>query len=266
MTVTGDGLVERRTTTSRGFRISYLLAGAGETLVLVSGMGQSAWHWVEDGYVEALAQHYRVVVPDLLGVGESDTPRDPVAYEEPAVALDMLSVLDAEGIHGPVRMWGYSRGMRLAFIAALEAPERVDRIVGGGTSLVVPPEAVTAFFEPLVAPMTAGDWESYWAVFGPSVSDAAQRRRFEESVDTQAAAALMAGAARRPYRFDLSQVDVPSLLYVAEDDMFATLMPHDAAALRSELVVLPGLDHGQGYLRRDLIEPAALDFLASSRG
>lgn len=255
-------LVDRRATTSRGFRISYLTAGEGEPLVLVSGMGQSARHWVEDGYVDALSERYRVLVPDLLGVGESDKPRHAQAYAEPDVALDILSVLDAEGIGEPVRMWGYSRGMRLAFIVALEAPERVERTVGGGTSLVVPPEAVTAFFEPLVAPMSAGDWESYWAVFGPSVGDAAQRRRFEESVDTQAAAALMAGAARRPYRFDLSQVKAPALLYVAEDDMFASLMPHDAAALGAELVVLPGLDHGQGYLRRDLIEPAALAFLA----
>lgn len=262
MTVIENKRVERRATTSRGFGISYLAAGAGEPLVLVSGMGQRAWDWVEDGYVDALSQRYRVLVPDLLGVGESDRPRDPAAYEEPAVALDILSVLDAEDIREPVRMWGYSRGMRLAFIAASEAPERVERIVGGGTSLVVPPEAVTAFFEPLVAPMTAGDWQSYWAVFGPSMGDAAQRRRFEESVDTQAAAALMAGAARSPYRFDLSQVKVPSLLYVAEDDMFAALMPHDAAALGAELVVLPRLDHGQGYLRRDMIEAAALAFLA----
>jgi pimeloyl-ACP methyl ester carboxylesterase len=238
------------------------VAGAGQPLILVSGMGQSAWHWVEDGYVEALAKHYRVVVPDLLGVGESDRPRNAEAYEEPAVALDILAVLDAEGIHEPVRMWGYSRGMRLAFILALEAPERVNRIVGGGTSLIVPPEAVTSFFEPLIAPMLADDWESYWSVFGPSVGDAAQRQRFEESVDTQAAAALMAGAARSPYAFTLSEVSVPSMLYVAENDMFAGLMPTDAAALGVDLMVLPGLDHGQGYLSRDLVEPAALRFLA----
>lgn len=261
MTVIENRRVDRRATTARGFRISYLVAGEGEPLVLVSGMGQNAWHWVEDGYVEALSRHFRVLVPDLLGVGESDKPRDAGAYEEPDVALDILSVLDAEGIGEPVRMWGYSRGMRLAFILALEAPKRVDRIVGGGTSMVVPPEAVTAFFEPLVAPMLAGDWESYWSVFEPSVGDVAQRRRFEASVDTQAAAALMAGAARSPYRFDVSAVSAPAMLYVAENDMFAALMPHDAAALGAELTVLPGLDHGQGYLRRDLIESKALVFL-----
>jgi pimeloyl-ACP methyl ester carboxylesterase len=258
----GTPRIERRTTVSRGHRLSYLVSGQGEHLVLVSGMGQRASDWVEDGYVQALSERYRVLVPDLLGVGESDKPHDPDAYKEPGVALDILSVLDAEGVDEPVRMWGYSRGMRLAFIVALEAPERVDRIVGGGTSLIVPPEAVTAFFEPLVAPMKAGDWQTYWSVFGPSVRDLDQRRRFETSVDTRAAAALMAGAARSPYGFDLARATVPALLYVAEDDMFAALMPHDAAALGAELILLSGLDHGQGYLRRDLIEPAALRFLA----
>ena len=253
--------VQRRETTSRGYRISYLVAGAGEPVVLVSGMGQSAVHWVEDGYVEALAETRRVIVPDVLGHGESDKPHDPAAYTEPEVALDVLAALDAEGVHDPVGLWGYSRGMRLAFILALEAPGRVARIVGGATALDVPTELVSAFFQPLAAPMQAGDWPGYWALFGPAMADAAQRRRFEETVDTDAAAAWILGSAQRPYEFDLSRVRAPSLLYVGERDMFAGLMAEDARKLGSRLVVLSGLDHGQAYLQREHVYADATAFL-----
>ncbi len=253
--------VDRRETTSRGYRTSYLVSGAGDPLVLVSGMGQSAVHWLEDGYVEALANSYRVIVPDVLGHGESDKPHDPQAYTEPEVALDVLAVLDAEGITGPVPLWGYSRGMRLAFMLAIEAPDRVDRIVGGATALDVPRELVTAFFEPLVAPMQAGDWAAYWSVFGFEMGDEQQRQRFETTVGTDAAAAWIAGATQSPYVFDLARVRAPSLLYVGEHDLVAALMAEDARKLGSRLIVLDGLDHGQAYLQREKIMEEALAFL-----
>lgn len=258
--------VERRTTSSRGYRISYLCAGTGEPLVLVSGMGQSAQDWVEDGYVNALAHRWRVIVPDVLGVGDSDKPHDPDAYTEPDVALDLLAALDAERIEQPVPLWGYSRGMRLAFMLALEVPDRVARIVGGASVLDVPPELVTEFMAPLAEPMQRGDWPAYWELFGPTMSDAAQRRRFEDSIDTDAAAAWILGAAQQPYRFDLSRVRAPSLLYTGEHDMFATMMAEDAAKLGSRLIVLPRLDHGQAYLERQAVWAEATAFLQAAAG
>ena len=253
--------MQRRETFSRGYRLSYLVAGTGDPVVLVSGMGQSAHHWVEDGYVDALADRWQVIVPDLLGHGESDRPYDAAAYTEPEVALDVLAALDAEGIEQPVPLWGYSRGMRLAFILAVEAPERVQAVVGGATPLDVAPELVSAFFEPLAVPMQAGDWPAYWEIFGPAMGDADQRRRFEDSVDTRAAAAWILGGAQRPYVFELSRVRAPSLLYTGENDMFAAMMAQDAAQLNARLIVLPGLDHGQAYLQRDKIWPEAMAFL-----
>lgn len=253
--------VERRETISRGYRLSYLVAGEGDPLVLMSGMGQHAYMWAEDGYVESLGDSFRLIIPDLLGVGESDQPTDPAAYAEPDVALDLLPILDAEGIAGSVPIWGYSRGTRLAFMLAIEAPQRVARILGGGAALSVDPALVAAFNEALVPSMEAGDWAAYWEVFGIPMGNDAQRARFETTVNTDAAAALLRGVAGSAYSFDLKSVNAPVLLYAGGDDMFASLAPEDATALGCRLVVLPGLDHSGAYLRKDLIEDEAVSFL-----
>ena len=257
-------MIERRETTSRGFRVSYLVAGAGQPLLVMSGMGQHADTWVEDGYVESLAGRFRLVIPDLLGVGETEQPTDPAAYTEPEVALDALAVLDAEGLAEPVPVWGYSRGARLAFMLALEAPGRVSRILAGATAIGIDAGMVAAFHAALVPSMETGDWERYWKDFGVPMRNGAQRERFERSVDTSAAAALLRGAAETAYSFDLKKVDVPVLMYVGGDDLFASLMPADADALGCRLIVLPGLDHGEAYLRRELIEEEAVCFLSAS--
>lgn len=253
--------VDRRETTSRGFRISYLVAGEGDPLLLLSGMGQHAQTWVEDGFVESLGSSFRLIIPDLLGVGASDQPTDPDAYTEPEVALDVLPVLDAEGITEPIRIWAYSRGVRLAFMLSLEAPERVARFVGGGSSVTIDPALVAGFHEALAPSMDAGDWDAYWEVFGIPMNDPAQRARFETTVNTDAAAAWLRGVAKSAYSYDLSKVNVPVLLYVGGDDMFASLAPDDAAALGCRLITLPGLDHSEAYLRKDLIEHEAVSFL-----
>lgn len=224
-------------------------------------MGQHAYTWVEDGYVESLGTSFSLIIPDLLGVGESDQPTDPAAYTEPEVALDVLPILDAEGIDGPVPIWAYSRGTRLAFMLAIEAPQRVVRILGGGMAVGTDPTLVEAFNEALVPSMEAGDWAAYWETFGIPMGDDVQRARFETAVNTDAAAALLRGVAGGAYGFDLSRVDIPVLLYVGGDDMFASLAPEDATALGCPLVVLPGLDHSGAYLQRDRIEDEAVAFL-----
>src|SRR5262245_18112364 len=50
--------------------------GAGKPLVLLHG-GTGSWlHWVRN--IEALAADYMLVVPDILGSGESGDPEKPI--------------------------------------------------------------------------------------------------------------------------------------------------------------------------------------------
>jgi len=85
-------------TTSRGFRIHYTVDGEGPPLMLVAPTLGAAQHWLDAGYVAALAPSWRVINVDPLGHGNSDTPHDPDAYEAAGVTKDLVAVLDAEGV------------------------------------------------------------------------------------------------------------------------------------------------------------------------
>ena len=86
------------TTTSRGYQLNYIVAGDGPTLVLIPGLTQSLHRWVERGYVEHFAHLFRVIAVDPLGHGASDKPHTADAYQMADCALDVLAVLDAEGV------------------------------------------------------------------------------------------------------------------------------------------------------------------------
>ena len=195
--------------------------------------------------------------------GQSDRPHDAAVYREPDVAFDALAVLDAEGIEEPVHLWGYSRGTRLAYMLAIEAPQRVRRIVAGGSAVSVPDELVRTFTQPLVAPLRDGNWTAYWQTLGAPMDEHA-RRRIEAGTEPEAFAAIWQGMADQPYPFDLSRVAAPCLLYVGGEDVFAAIVPEDARRMGAELHIFEGLNHSQAYQRRDLIEPLALAHFAAS--
>lgn len=50
------------------------------------GWKHQIWHWVGAGY--------RVVVPDMLGYGETDKPDDPQEYSLKKISEDLKSILD----------------------------------------------------------------------------------------------------------------------------------------------------------------------------
>lgn len=64
--------VERKSVSVDGLTTSYLEAGSGDPVVLLhggefGGSAEIAW----ENTISALAQHYRVLAPDMLGFGES---------------------------------------------------------------------------------------------------------------------------------------------------------------------------------------------------
>jgi pimeloyl-ACP methyl ester carboxylesterase len=88
---------------------------ASRPLVLLHG-GHGSWqHWARN--IAPLAQHYRVLVPDLPGYGDSDTPPEPTMpslVNTTRAALDQLLGADT-----PVRLAGFSfGGLVAAHIAA----------------------------------------------------------------------------------------------------------------------------------------------------
>lgn len=112
---------------ARGLRTHVALAGAEDAppVMLVHGWPQHWWAWRK--VIGPLAQRHRVIVPDLRGHGWTEAPAG--GYEKEQLAGDLLALLDALGIER-VTWVGHDWGAWTGFLAALRAPERIERLLG----------------------------------------------------------------------------------------------------------------------------------------
>jgi pimeloyl-ACP methyl ester carboxylesterase len=107
-----------------GHRVIYRATGSGPPVVLIHGMVNSSRHWREVAL--SLADRYTVVAPDLIGHGDSATPRGD--YSLGAHAAAIRDLLTAIGIH-EATIVGHSLGGGVAMQFFWQFPERVERLV-----------------------------------------------------------------------------------------------------------------------------------------
>jgi pimeloyl-ACP methyl ester carboxylesterase len=75
-----------------GHRVIYRIAGSGPPVVLIHGMVNSSRHWEQVAL--QLADSYTVVAPDLIGHGDSATPRGDYSLgAHAAVIRDLLAMV-----------------------------------------------------------------------------------------------------------------------------------------------------------------------------
>lgn len=100
----------------------------GPPLLLLHGYPQThaLWHRV----AERLADHYRLVLPDLRGYGRSAKPpgrHDHADYSKRAMAADVLALMRSLG-HERFFVAGHDRGGRVAHRLAVDHPEAVRKL------------------------------------------------------------------------------------------------------------------------------------------
>jgi pimeloyl-ACP methyl ester carboxylesterase len=106
-----------------GHRAVYHAAGAGPPVVLIHGMVNSSRHWRE--VAVRLADRHTVIAPDLIGHGDSATPRGD--YSLGAHAAAIRDLLAAIGV-GPATIVGHSLGGGVAMQYFWQFPHRVERL------------------------------------------------------------------------------------------------------------------------------------------
>ena len=127
----------RREISLHGHRVSFTDAGSGPVLLLLHGIAGSARGW--DAVVPTLAEHCRVIAPDLLGHGESAKPRGD--YSLGAYASGLRDLLAALGVDAATIV-GHSLGGGVAMQLAYQHPELCERLVlvsSGGLGREVTP-------------------------------------------------------------------------------------------------------------------------------
>ena len=106
-----------------GYRRAYRRKGKGPALLLLHGLGCESGTW--EPVMDALAEHYTVIAPDLLGHGESDKPD--ADYSLGGYANGMRDLLTILGIN-KVTVVGHSFGGGVAMQFAYQYPDRTERI------------------------------------------------------------------------------------------------------------------------------------------
>src|SRR3954447_2840099 len=120
-----DGVTHRFVDTGT-LRVHLAEAGPrdGAPVLLLHGWPQ---HWYEWRHVvPLLSDHYRLLMPDLRGLGWSDAPAG--GYEKENLARDQIALLDALGIER-VRLIGHDWGGFAGFLMCLMNPDRVEKFV-----------------------------------------------------------------------------------------------------------------------------------------
>jgi pimeloyl-ACP methyl ester carboxylesterase len=118
--------VQHRYETVNGIRIHYAEAGnpESEPVVLLHGWPQHWWMWRHQ--IGPLAERYRVIAPDLRGLGWSDKPRS--TYRKSEWVGDLIALLDKLGLER-VRLVGHDWGGAVGLLAGLRHPQRIERLV-----------------------------------------------------------------------------------------------------------------------------------------
>jgi len=106
-------------------RIAYYEDGKGTPLVLLHGCPFSSFIWRK--VVPRLSLRYRCLAPDLLGLGDTETPAG-ADWSLPAQAAMVVGFLDALGVDR-AHVIGHDHGGAVAQLLAAENSQRIDRLV-----------------------------------------------------------------------------------------------------------------------------------------
>ncbi|MDB4905255.1 MAG: putative hydrolase [Gemmatimonadetes bacterium] len=107
--------------------LEYLELGTGPLVILLHGFPDHARTWRFQ--MEPLAAAgFRVIAPNMRGYGNSSKPQDVDAYRASTVALDIIGLAHALGHRRIALLVGHDWGGAVAWRAADDHPEVVDRL------------------------------------------------------------------------------------------------------------------------------------------
>jgi 2-hydroxy-6-oxonona-2,4-dienedioate hydrolase len=107
-----------------GQRINYLEAGSGPAVILLHGLGGDSTNWAAT--VPALAEKFKVYVPDQIGFGESAKP---LMNYRVSTLVDFLNEFFVKAGITRASLVGNSLGGWTSAAFALAHPEKVERLV-----------------------------------------------------------------------------------------------------------------------------------------
>lgn len=165
-----SGLVRKEIDLPGGLHYVYLEGGSGEPLLLFHGFGADKDNFTR--VARFLTPHYRVILPDHIGFGESSHPED-ADYAPPAQAERLHELARALGITR-AHLGGNSMGGHIALSYALAHPDDVASLWlldSGGIWNAPPSELVRMIQKNGENPLMASTTDEFVKVYEFVMSD-----------------------------------------------------------------------------------------------
>ncbi len=109
-----------------GIRLHYVEAGEGPVIVLLHGFPEFWYSWRKQ--IPALAEHFRVIVPDMRGYNLSDKPKG-VEHYKPSIVSEDIRQLVLHVADGRATIIGHDWGGAIALQLAEQHPELLNKLV-----------------------------------------------------------------------------------------------------------------------------------------
>lgn len=231
--------------TINDFEMNYEVAGYGPAVLLVHGFPHDHRLW--RAQVDALAEDYWVITPDLRGFGESAAPPGP--YTMDLMAEDLRGLLRELGIE-QVILAGLSMGGYISFAFWRLYPNVVRALVladtraapdnpeGKQNRLDMIQRVQSEGVEPIAEEMLPNVLSDRTLTENPDAVQQARRMMTDASV-AGIVGALQGMIERPDSRPTLPTIAVPTLIMVGEEDTLTP--PSEAEAMRDAI-----LDEGAG--------------------
>lgn len=241
-----------------GVNIYYEIHGSGPTVLLTHGYSATAEMWKSN--IAALAPRYRLILWDMRGHGQTDSPGDPAAYSEEATVADMAALLDVYSVEQAV-IGGLSLGGYMSLAFHLAHPKRVKALMlldtGPGYKRDDPRGGWNKRAE-----ATAREYETKGlAALGRSAEVLASNHRSAQGL-AHAARGMLAQRDARVIN-SLDSIKVPTLVLVgAKDEPFLAATDYMASKIPGATkIVIPNAGHAANIDQPEAFNRAALAFL-----
>ena len=109
-----------------GVRLHYVTRGAGKLLVLLHGFPEFWYSWRHQ--IPPLAEHFRIVAPDMRGYNESDKPAGVASYRLDLLTADVMGLIRAFGEDKAIVV-GHDWGGGVAWTFAADFPQATERLI-----------------------------------------------------------------------------------------------------------------------------------------
>ena len=246
------GLSRKEIDLPGGLHYVYLEGGQGEPLMLLHGFGANKDNFIR--VARFLTPHYRIIIPDHLGFGESGHPQD-ADYRAGAQAARLRSLAQALGITR-LHLGGSSMGGHISMMYASLYPAEVQSLWlldTGGIWSAPPGELHKVIAATGKNPLMAKNEDDFARIFAfvmadppfiprPMLNVMAQERIRNYELEKRIFKELTTDSAEKY----VTGLKIPSLIVwgdkdrainVATAEILHKLMPH------SRVIIMPGIGH-----------------------